>query len=112
MKTNTRSDRELFSRAPARLLLTAAAFCILSSSAVAQLYVSQDGTSGIVGKYDSNTGGAISANFVTGLNTPLDLALFGNDLFVADSANSRVGEYNATTGAAINANFITGLNGP
>ena len=72
---------------------------------------------GRVGAYNATTGGAINANLVTALNAPVALALSGNTLFVANSANGdldlgSVGEYNATTGAAINANFITGLQGP
>src|SRR5216684_1197885 len=112
MKMNMKSNAEPFPRALATLLLTAAAVCILSGSARAQLYISQDGTSGIVGKYNANSGRTINPNFITGLNTPDGLAVSGNHLFVSDFGSNTVREYNAKTGAVINANFITGLNGP
>ena len=75
------------------------------------LFVANFG-SGTVGEYDATTGAAINANFITGLNRPVGLALLGNTLFVANHGSGTVGKYNATTGAAINANFITGLNTP
>src|SRR5438094_320462 len=95
------------SRALVGLFLSAIALSILSNTAHAQLYVSQQ--AGRVGEYDAITGAAINANFITGLNNPFSLALSGNDLFVAEFSAERVGKYDATTGAAINANFITGL---
>jgi WD40 repeat protein len=57
---------------------------------------------------------AINANFITGLNHPVVVAVLGNTLFVAstNAGNGTVGEYNAETGATINANFISSLNGP
>jgi DNA-binding beta-propeller fold protein YncE len=55
---------------------------------------------------------AANPSFITGLNGPAGLAVFGNTLFVANNRSGTVGEYNATTGAAINASFITGLNFP
>jgi hypothetical protein len=63
---------------------------------------------------DANTGAAINANFITGLNEPGGLALSadGTALFVANSGTNAVGKYNATSGAAININFITGLSAP
>ena len=70
------------------------------------------GYANIVGEYNATTGAVINANFITGLNGPVGLALSGNNLFVANFGGGTVGEYNATTGAAINANFITGLNDP
>src|SRR5437763_1275601 len=95
------------SRALVGLFLSAIALSILSNTAHAQLYVSQQ--AGRVGEYDAITGAAINANFITGLNNPFSLALSGNDLFVAEFSTQRVGKYDATTGAAINPNFITGL---
>jgi hypothetical protein len=83
--------------------------------------MSADGTAlfveynlGTVGEYNSTTGAAINANFITGLNDSMGLALSGNNLFVGNGGFSpgsgTVGEYDATTGAPTNANFITGLN--
>jgi hypothetical protein len=57
-------------------------------------------------------GAAINASFITGLNSPIALALSGTNLFVANYNSGTIGKYNATTGAVINANFITGLNYP
>src|SRR4051812_19377130 len=112
MKTNTENNRKPFSRILATLLLAGAAFFILSPSAGAQLYVGEDGTSGIVGEYNPTTGRPINANLITALNSPSGLAFSGNNLLVADTGNNRVGEYDATTGAVINANFIMGLTAP
>jgi hypothetical protein len=91
----------------AQLAFTALAVvvCVRASP----LYVGQFNS---VGEYDSLTGAAINANFITGLGSPHGLALSGNTLFVANYYANTVGEYNATTGAAINANFITGLGFP
>src|SRR5438045_1413613 len=112
MKTNAQHNRKPFSCALATLLLAAAVCFNLASSARAQLYVGEDGTSGIVGEYNPTTGRPINASFISALNTPSGLAFSGNNLLVADTGNNRVSEYDATTGALINASFITGLNGP
>ncbi len=69
-------------------------------------------SNGTVAVYDAVTGGVVNASFITGLNSPLGLAISGNNLFVANFGSGTVGEYDATTGATINANFVTGLNGP
>ena len=99
------------SRALAGLFLSAIALCILSSSARAQLYVSQQGNN-TVAEYDATTGALINSTFITGVSNPFSLALSGNNLFVAEFSGGRVGEYDATTGAAVNASFITGLSSP
>jgi hypothetical protein len=66
-----------------------------------------------VGEYDTKTGAAINASFITGLNFPVSLAVLGNTLFVVNGANpGSVGEYDAKTGAAISPSFITGLTFP
>ena len=59
------------------------------------------------------------ADFITGLDQPSGLAVFGSAekavLFVTDrneEGRGTVGEYDAKTGVAINASFITGLNNP
>lgn len=67
-------------------------------------------SNGSVGEYDVTTGAPINAGFITGLDSPVELAVTGNTLFVA--TGNRVGKYNATTGKAINAKFITGLELP
>jgi WD40 repeat protein len=53
-----------------------------------------------------------NSTLVSGLGFPSDVAVQGNDLFVADYSGGTVGEYNATTGAAINTHLITGLTHP
>ena len=62
------------SRVLAGLFLSAIALCILSNSARAQLYVSQQGN-GTVAEYDAITGAPINPNFITGLSQPAGLAL-------------------------------------
>jgi len=69
-------------------------------------------SSGTVGKYDAETGFTINRHFITGLHSPTGLAVTGNTLFVANTADGTVGKYDANTGAAINAGFITGLGEP
>jgi hypothetical protein len=65
---------------------------------------------GVVGKYNAKTGAAISQSFITGSNfVPVDLALSGEDLFVANAGDGTVGKYNVNTGKAIKLGVITGL---
>jgi WD40 repeat protein len=93
------------------LLLGIAALGRMPTRAQAQLfYVSLPG-SNTVGEY-SAAGAAINANLITtGLNAPIWMAVSGDTLFVANTADGTIGTYNATTGAPINANFITGAGG-
>lgn len=67
---------------------------------------------GGVGKYDTNTGAVMNANFITTIYPTWAIPLSGNNLFVASArgcmATGIVGGYNAITGAVFNANFITG----
>lgn len=67
-----------------------------------------EGAPGIIEEYDATTGALIQSNFITGLHSPNDIKISGNDLFVLNQSDS-IGEYDATTGAAINANLITGV---
>jgi hypothetical protein len=69
-------------------------------------------SSGTVGKYDAETGFTINRHFITELHSPTGLAVTGNTLFVANTADGTVGKYDANNGAAINAGFITGLGEP
>jgi hypothetical protein len=64
-----------------------------------------------VSEYDATTEAIINANFITGLNSPFEVLVSGDDLFVT-CVNATVAEYNAKTGAVINGNFISGLNSP
>jgi hypothetical protein len=57
--------------------------------------------------YNATTGAPINANFfTTGLSAAAELALSGNDLFVANAGADTVSEYNLITGAVINAALI------
>src|SRR5206468_3447556 len=96
------------SRALVGLFLSAIALSILSNTAHAQLYVSQQ--AGRVGEYDAITGAAINANFITGTNYPIRLELSGNNLFVANQSVGTVSKYDATTGAG--GPFFGGVSNP
>ena len=74
------------------------------SAAHAQILIQNSYTT--MGEYDATTGAHLSD--LTGLNTPVSLAISGNDLFIANAGSNSIGEYDATTGAAINANLVTG----
>jgi DNA-binding beta-propeller fold protein YncE len=54
----------------------------------------------------------VNAALVSGLISPIDIAISGGNLFVTDSVTGTIGEYNATTGAIVDAALISGLNGP
>lgn len=117
LKKSIPSNGRPVCRALCTLLLCFAALWAVPRSARAQLYVNQDANpssqlvaSG-VGEYNAATGAAINANFISGLNEPLALAVSANTLYVADiiGAGGTIRAYNAGTGAVINANFITGL---
>jgi hypothetical protein len=65
---------------------------------------------GPLGRYNVATGTLIYA--ITGLNGPVDVEKYGNDLFVVESGANRVRRHDAATGALISANFITVLSPP
>jgi hypothetical protein len=80
-------------------LATVAMLWAVPTIATAQnLYVS-DYAAGTVNEYDATTGATVPGFSISGLEGPRDLALSGNDLYVA--SNSTVSEYDATTGAII-----------
>ena len=66
---------------------------------------------GKIGKY-TTSGATVNATLVSGLISPIDIAVSGGNLFVTDSVTGTIGEYNATTGATVDPDLITGLNGP
>jgi hypothetical protein len=66
--------------------------------------------SGSIGVYNATTGATVNAALVTGLDGPLDIAVFGGNLLVLNNGSGSIGEYNATTGATVNAALVTGLN--
>jgi WD40 repeat protein len=90
------------------LLVTSTALLAVPKQANAQIYVAVLG-SGVVGEYDEVTGQVINANFITGLNSPNQLLISDETLYITNAGGS-VGKYDAKTGAAISASFITGAN--
>ena len=104
-------------RAVSAFLIAIAALAAMPGNAHAQLYVTQlvgFGPAGIVSEYDAHSAGTvINANFVTGLNAPVGLAVKGNTLYVANQSSGTVSAYDATTGAAApKFTTITGLKKP
>ncbi len=93
-----------------------------------RIAVSEDGTrlfatdfsAGTVGEYDANSGVAINASLITGLNGPAGIAIIGSHLYVENSAETfngptlgagSIGEY-TLDGGVINAALISGLDEP
>lgn len=109
MKTIITSHGGPLCRALCTVLLGMAALWATPRNASAQLYVTYGGNT--IGEYNTATGATINPSLVTGLSTPVGLALSGNDLFVSNyittSGTEIIGEYNATTGSPINAALIT-----
>lgn len=85
--------------------------CVFASTLKAQnLYVINQGTDSI-GEYGLN-GSTVNASLVTGLQeSPLSIAISGNDMFIVSVAAGTVGEY-TTSGATVNTSLITGLSLP
>jgi hypothetical protein len=117
MKTGITSNLRPLLRALHLFLIAIAVLWVMPRNAQAQLYSvtlpSLPGTIGTVSEY-STKGKLLNANFITGLNNPVGIAVSGNNLFVVNSppddvSAGTVGKYNATTGAAINAGFLSGL---
>jgi hypothetical protein len=85
---------------------------LLSHGDVATKRHGPNSGTGTLREYNAVTGAAINASFITGLNSPPNFALLGNNPYVSDRIFSNLGVYNATTGAPINTSFIFPLNGP
>ena len=95
-----------------RPFLIALAFCTFAVNVRGALYVGSIGSQ-TIGEYDSNSGAAINANFITsGVTGPSGLLVSVNVLYVGNASTTTVGKFDATTGAAINTSFITGLTFP
>jgi hypothetical protein len=77
------------------------------ASAQAQIYVTTF-VAGKVEAYDFN-GQTINSSLLSGLDSPLGIAVSGSDLFVSHANQGRIGLY-TTSGGTTNASFITGLN--
>jgi PEP-CTERM motif len=66
------------------------------------------GNAGTIGEYDATTGAAINASFITGLNDPQGIAVYGGDLYVVVSGTGKIAEY-TLSGALVNASLVSGL---
>jgi len=86
-----------------RIILNLAYFIVLTvfpGKAAAQVLYVVNSASGTAGQYNSNTGTPINSSFISGLGNAQDIAISGNNLYVADNSGN-VGAYNATTGASL-----------
>jgi hypothetical protein len=120
MKTRVTSTYRRLLRAVYAFLIAITALSAMPRNAHAQatapaVYVTQLvllGPAGVVSKYDASGAVIKEFNVVTGLRSPMGLAVAANNLFVANNKTGTVGKYDASSGAPINPNFITGLKGP
>jgi 6-phosphogluconolactonase (cycloisomerase 2 family) len=104
-------------RAVSAFLIALAALSAIPRNAGAQIYVTQVGftLTGSVSAFDLNTtpqNPTSGFTPITGLKTPVGLAVANNNLFVANRGDGTVGVYNAKTGASENPQLITGLKKP
>ncbi len=85
---------------------------IMPLAACAQILIT-GGTNighGTIGEY--TTGGTpVNAALVSGLDSPVGIAVSGNDIFVVNFSSGTIGEY-TTGGATVNAALVSGLNHP
>jgi hypothetical protein len=91
-----------------RIILNLAYFIVLTvfpGKAAAQVLYVVNSASRTAGQYNSNTGTPINSSFISGLGNAQDIAISGNNLYVADNIGTdnsgNVGAYNATTGASL-----------
>jgi hypothetical protein len=87
-------------------LAVAAAFSGINTAASGTEILVANEEAGTIGEYDAATGTAINTSLVPGLVSPGEIAVLGDDLFVA--GNGRIGEY-TTSGALVNAALLTNL---
>ena len=94
------------------IIVSSVSACIalwaMSGTAWGQIYATTD--SGTVGEYNATTGATINSSLVSGLSSPVGIAVSGANLWV--TYGNTIGEYNATTGAPVNASLVSGLNSP
>lgn len=70
----------------------------------AQIYVVNT-ASGTIGEY-TTAGATVNASLISGLDSPIGLAVSGGYIYVSSPTNFRVGEY-TTAGATVNATLIS-----
>ena len=73
---------------------------VFPGKAAAQVLYVVNSASGTAGQYNSTTGTPINSSFISGLGNAQDIAISGNNLYVADNSGN-VGVFNATTGASL-----------
>ena len=62
-----------------------------------------------IGEYNATTGATENAVLVSGLSSPIGLAVSGSNLYVVNNGSNTIGEYDATTGASENPSLVSGL---
>ena len=67
-------------------------------------------SSGTIGEY-TTSGATVNPSLISGLNTPIGLAVSGSNLFVTSFDAGTIGEY-TTSGATVNPSLVSGLNVP
>ena len=75
-----------------------------------QIFVAISGSPATIGEY-TTSGGIVNAALVSGLTTPMGIALSGSNLFVVDREDGQVDEY-TTSGAMLVAPLVSGLDNP
>ena len=86
-----------------------------SSTALADnIFVANGISGGTIGEY-TTSGATVNAALISGLSTPVGIAVSGSNLFVTNAGfgpgTGRIGEY-TTSGAPVNPALISGLNDP
>ncbi len=56
-------------------------------------------------------GSPVNTSVVSGLSTPIGIAVSGSDLFIDNNAYGTMGEY-TTSGARVNASLVTNMDNP
>lgn len=87
-----------------QLSLLAATLGVLPATVSGQIYVANE-FNNTIGEYNLD-GSTVNASLVSGLVTPLGLAVSGGDIFVANYEAGPIGEY-TTSGATVNASLFS-----
>jgi hypothetical protein len=82
--------------------------CIKPATAYANIFVT--GLNGTIGEY-TNSGAVVNASLITGLSTPVGIAVSGNFLYVTSRDGGTIGKY-TVTGQTVNPALVTGLSNP
>jgi pectin methylesterase-like acyl-CoA thioesterase len=90
-------------------LAMAAALCAMPRTTRAQIFIT-NARNGTIGEY-TTSGATINPALVSGLNSPTDIAVSGENLFVTNLDTGTVGEY-TTSGTTVNPALVSGLTNP